>query len=318
MKYVVLISFFFITLQVDAQIAIDEPTEKKIVSTPYDGSFMRFPPHPSIIKEDVAYGMIGEKVTFIKMYPSCFRNEDGSAFPKDKLIGKNYYVNMDNFKNKTFEIIGYEKKYGRDDYFTVKNETGTYIWKVGILGLQHYVFNKFLDTIEDKLLNQVFIPFHNSYDCETLDGTKITINGKEEYKVTRVSYAKFSENKYGIKVQLNEKLDLIYPTGEFDQPLTDKIEGVAQKCCKSGWINLKGGITLIEKSEYEKFKVANSKFLDKIRANELEIGMNYQQVVWSLGTPERLVSAYGEYDEIYDWYLGRKLFFKNKILVKIQ
>ena len=91
----------------------------------------------------------------------------------------------------------------------------------------------------------------------------------------------------------------MYPCDEFDQPLTDKIKGVAQKCCKSGWINLKSSgrfhipFTLIEKSVYDEFKIINAKFLDKIRSNELEIGMNYQQVVWSWGTPQRLLSAYG-------------------------
>ena len=53
----------------------------------------------------------------------------------------------------------------------------------------------------------------------------------------------------------------MYPCDEFDQPLTDKIEGLAQKCCKSGWVNLEGGgflpssIKLIEKSVYDEFKI---------------------------------------------------------------
>ena len=97
MKYFSLIALFFITLQVQAQIAIDEPIEKEIVATPFDGSFMKF---PFTIKEDVALGMNGEKVTFIKLSTFDFKNEDGSRVGYDK---------EDDFINKTFEIIGYEK-----------------------------------------------------------------------------------------------------------------------------------------------------------------------------------------------------------------
>ena len=171
-------ALFYISLQVQAQIAIDEPVEKEIVATPLDGSFMRF---PSIMKEDVAIGMIGEKITFIEVSFFSLKNEDGSSISSDQ---------EDNFKNKTFEIIGYEVE-NYDFVFCVKNETGTYKWTESTL--DQYVLNKFLDFTNERLLDKIFIPLHYENQVETLDGTEITINGREEYKVTRVSYAKFSK-----------------------------------------------------------------------------------------------------------------------------
>jgi len=303
MKYFTLIALFFVTLQVHAQIAIDEPTEKEIIATPFDGSFMKF---PFTIKEDVALGMNGEKVTFIKLSTFDFKNEDGSRVGYDK---------EDDFINKTFEIIGYEKDIY--DYFLVTNEAGTYKWKVS--SSQDYVLNKFLDAIKDKLLNQVFIPLHNAKEVEGLGGSNITINGNEEYKVTKVSYAKLSVLEFGIKVQLNEKIDVIYPTGENDQP---KYFNGKMFVRNPGWINLKGGgsldfsFNLIEKSVYEEFKIENAKFLAQIKAKEIAVGMSNQQVRWSWGMPSRSLGAFGEYDEIFDWG-GRKLYFKKKILAKM-
>lgn len=108
-----------------SQINIDQAPEKKIIAIPYDGSFAKL---GYSVKDDVAAGLIGEKVTLL----------DVSYFDVNKENGERIsYSEEDNFKNKTYDIIAYEK----DIYpiFTIKSELGTYKWKV--YSTHKYVFN---------------------------------------------------------------------------------------------------------------------------------------------------------------------------------
>jgi hypothetical protein len=280
---VVIVIFFVLAFHVNAQIEVDEPIEKKIVKPPipYDGSFMKF---PHTIDEDVALGMIGEKVTFMRISTNAFINEDGSRVSVRE---------EDKFKNKTFEIISYEKH--NNDYFLVTNETGTFKWEVGIT--QEYVFNKFITAIKEKLLNKILIPLYDFNEIEALDGRSVKINGSDEYKVTNVSYSKYSAeytSKYIIKVQLNNEFDVIYPTGEYDQPREHNGEKFISN---PGWINLIGDarlsqpFALIEKPIYEEFKSINSRFLTQIRSRNVILGMSEKQCRWAWGPPVSTVFA---------------------------
>ena len=148
------------------QIEIDNEPEKKITAIPYDGSFAKF---DYSVKDDVAAGMIGEKVTLLDVSTFDVKKENGDRVS---------YSDDDNFKNKTYEIIAYEK----DIYptFTIKSDLGTYKWKVS--STSKYVFNKYLEVIQEKLLDKVYIPLYNQREVEALDGSKLILNGSGNIK----------------------------------------------------------------------------------------------------------------------------------------
>jgi len=294
----------FILSKSFSQIQIDQAPEKQINPIPFDGSF---PKLGYSVKDEVGLGMIGEKVTLLDVFSFDITLEDGKSVP---------YSDEDNFKNKTYEIIGYEK----DLYptFTIKSDLGVYKWKVS--STSKYVFNKFLTVINTKLLNKVYIPLHNKREVEALDGNKLLIEGSKEYKITKVSFTKFSLD-YGIKVEINNEFEMKYPTGSYDQP-TKFVKGKGN-IPNIGWINLKGGSLialdniLIEKSVFEKFKSANISVIDKIRKEVIAIGMTEQQCRWAWGNPSKSYGAISGYDPVYDWG-GKTLYFKSGKLALIK
>ena len=98
MKKITFLLIALIPLSVFAQIDIEEKPEKEISKVAYDGSF----PKLSIgVKDEVAMGLIGEKVTLLEVsyFDVKLENGDRASF-KDE----------DNFKNKTYEIVAYDKK----------------------------------------------------------------------------------------------------------------------------------------------------------------------------------------------------------------
>jgi len=303
-KFNTLLALIFITNISYGQITIDDAPEKKINAVPYDGSFAKL---GYSVKDEVGAGLVGEKVTLLNVSTFDVEKENGDRVS---------YSDEDNFKNKTYEIIAYEK----DLYptFTIKSDLGTYKWKVS--STSKYVFNKFIDAINIKLLNKVYIPLYNQREVEALDGTKITIDGSKEYKITKVAFTKFTLD-YGIKVQLNDEFEMEYPTGTYDQP-TKFVKGQGN-VPNEGWISLKGGATLslsntlIEKSVFEKFKMQNSSVIDKIRKETVAIGMTEQQCRWSWGMPNKSYGAISGYDPVYDWG-GKTLYFKSGKLALIK
>lgn len=304
MKKTILIILIFSALTAYAQIEISETPEKKVTAIPYDGSFAKL---DIIVEDNIALGLIGEKVTLLDVSTFNVEKENGDRIS---------YSDEDNFKNKTYEIIAYEK----DLYptFTIKNDLGTYKWKVS--STSKYVLNKFLDAINNKLLNKVYIPLYNQREVEALDGIKLTIDGSKEYKITKVAFTKFTLD-YGIKVQLNDEFEMEYPTGSYDQP-TKFIKGEGN-VANEGWINLNGGslmapnITLIEKSVFEKFKSDNISVIDKIRKEVIAIGMTEQQCRWAWGMPNKSYGALSGYEPVYDWG-GKTLYFKSGKLALIK
>ena len=303
-KKIIPIAILFISSISYSQINIDDAPEKKISVITYDGSF---PKLDYTVKDEVAKGLIGEKVTLLDVTYYDVELENGDRAP---------YEDAENFINKTYEITAYEK----DLYpkFTIKSDLGTYKWKV--TSSSKYVFNKFLDAINEKLLNKRYISLYNQKDVEALDGTKLIIDGTKEYLITKVSFTKF-RFEYGIKVQINNDFELEYPTGSYDQP-TKFIEGSGHLPVE-GWINLKGGSslalanTLIEKSVFEKFKTENSSVIDKIRKGVVAVGMTEQQCRWAWGMPNKSYGALSGYDPVYDWG-GKTLYFKSGKLALIK
>jgi len=303
-KLLPLLAVLFISSISYSQIKIDDAPEKKINAIPYDGSF---PKLDYTVKDEVATGLIGEKVTLLDVTYFDVELENGERAS---------YSDEDNFKNKTYEIIAYEK----DIYpkFTIKSDLGTYKWKV--TSTSKYVFNKFLDVINEKLLNKTYIPLFNEREVEALDGTKLKIDGAKEYQITNVSFTKFSFD-YGIKVQINNEFELKYPTGNYDQP-TKFVKGSGHLPVE-GWINLKGGSslasanTIIEKNAFEKFKTENSSVIDKIRKEVVAVGMTEQQCRWAWGMPNKSYGALAGYDPVYDWG-GKTLYFKSGKLALIK
>ena len=131
-KKIIPIAILFISSISYSQINIDDAPEKKISVIPYDGSF---PKLDYTVKDGVAKGLIGEKVTLLDVTYYDVELENGDRAP---------YEDAENFINKTYEITAYEK----DLYpkFTIKSDLGTYKWKV--TSSSKYVFNKFLDAIK--------------------------------------------------------------------------------------------------------------------------------------------------------------------------
>ena len=304
MKKTILIILIFSALTTYAQIEISETPEKKVTAIPYDGSFAKL---DIIVEDDIALGLIGEKVTLL----------DVSTFDVEKENGDRVsYSDVDNFKNKTYEIIAYEK----DLYptFSIKSELGTYKWKV--TSTSKYVFNRFIEFINQKLLNKIYISLYNIRELEALDGTKMTLDGTKEYQITKVSFTKFNLD-YGIKVQFNNEFEVEYPLGNYDQP-TIFVKGKGN-VSNEGWINIKGGSilainnTLVEKSVFEIFKSENSAVIDKIRGEIVAIGMTEQQCRWAWGIPNKSYGALAGYDEVYDWG-GKSLYFKGGKLALIK
>lgn len=300
-KYFLILLLF--PLAVLAQIDIEEMPEKEISKVAYDGSF---PKLPIGVKDEVALGLIDEKVTLLEVSYLDVKLENGD---------RTSYEDEKNFKNKTYEIVAYEK----DIYptYTIRSELGTYKWKVS--SSSKYVFNKYLDVIKDELNKKVFVPLHNINEVESLNGTKVNIDGSKEYTITKVSFTKFMFD-YGVKVTINDDFELKYPTGDYDQPRNYNGEKFAPT---QGWINLKGdGVIaldniLIEKEVFKTFTAENANYIEQIRAEKIKIGMTNQQCRWAWGNPQRSLGSVAGYDEVFDWG-GKTLYFKDNKLAQIR
>ena len=289
-----------------AQIDIDETEKVTPNSIPFDGSFMKLP--MSTIDDGVMLGLIGEKVTLIDVSYFDVKLEDG--------ISSASFSDSDKFKNKTFDIIAAQKEYG-SVLLTIKNDSGTFKWKPS--SISKYVFNKSIDVIKKKLLGKTYSPLHNQTQLKTLDGSKVTIDGKSFYTITKVSYSKFSIIEYGIKVVLNDSIPLKYKSENvYDQPrIFDGSKMIPHEC----WIYLDDDsyskATFIEKDSFEEFKLKNRDWLSKIRDRVVAVGMTEKQCRWAWVMPESSYGSLAGYDEVYEWG-GKTLYFKNDKLALIK
>ena len=135
-KIIIGILLFPIITYSQIEISDASSSKKEIQAVKYDGSFIKL---DIGVEEEIAKGLIGEKVTLIDVSYFDLKKQDGSSisFSEEK-----------NFQNKTFEIIEYSKDLY--DYYTIKNDDGVFIWKVS--SSSEYVFNKFIETTKKLII----------------------------------------------------------------------------------------------------------------------------------------------------------------------
>lgn len=297
-----------------AQIEIDEPEQLDIEPIPYDGSYMNLP--VGSLKKAELLGLIGEKVTFIDGWKGYFDFRDMNDGRLDITESDVF------FENKTYEIVGLEGE-GFDSTLIINSDIGTFKWLLRSTGsTKSYIFNKFIEVLNERILNKTFIPIKLENTIEYND-SKINLDGNQEYEITKIKFAKVDSFGYGFILELNNDIEVIYPTGPYDQPRVRLIAG-EPLVQRKDWINVNGGSysanrTLIEKSSWEKFKNENSEFLSFIREGKIKLGMTEQQVRYSWGIPNssRRVQVSGA-DTALEYAGPYTLYFKNNKLIIIR
>ena len=283
-----------------SQIEISDASssKKEIQAVKYDGSFIKL---DIGVEEEIAKGLVGEKVTLIDVSYFDLKKQDGSSisFSEEK-----------KFQNKTFEIIEYSKDLY--DYYTIKNDDGVFIWKVS--SSSEYVFNKFLETTKEKFINKSFIPLYMENKVKTLSENEITLIGDKVYKVTNVKYTKLSY-EYGITLVFNNDIEFIYPTNWYEQRNEE------------GYLNIQSNdlyktkVLLIEESQFNKLKYKCGNYFSKVRTKNVAIGMTREQCSLAWGSHSKAYKNIANYDEVLvygDVSNSQKLYFKGGILKLIK
>ncbi len=301
MKKVNFLYFLFLILISNisfSQISISDKSAKPTIKAiPYDGSFMNFNSMYSSTDKEKMAGVVGEKITLIDGYFDI-KDENGKDIS---------YTLKDEFKNKTFNVIEYI-----DDYsprLKIKNELGIFIFTPSIT--DHYLFNRYLDYVNTKYLNKVFVPLYNTTLITSIGGDKIEFSGTKEYKISDVKFSKL-EMGYGIVFKINDSFECVLADDKY-------------RDLDFGWIEIYGGgfldpkVQLLEKSIFEKFVVQNKLFLKNIRNKEVKVGMSEKQCRYSWGIPNTGYTNMGY--EVLVWGSGNdstRLYFKNKKLQSIK
>ena len=295
------------------QIEIEDKSKKpEIKAIPYNGEFMSF---DGIYEEEKKAGVVGQLVTLIDV-----STYNVYASEKDLESRKNVSYKLEElFTNKTFEITDYN--YDLYDILKIKNDSTTYIWKVS--GTDKYVFNKYIDNVKGLYEGKTFIALHNKSEFEAMDGSKLTIQGNEKYKITKVKFAKLQFD-YGIIFNINDSFDCIFPNGSFDQPTL--FNGKIYTTNKD-YINIasndifKSKVMMIEEVQFNSFSLKNKTYLTKIRNKEVQIGMTEKQCRFSWGTPTSSMSNIAGYDTVLiygETGNSQNLYFKKGILKLIK
>lgn len=288
--------FFLFSLQIRAQINIsDKSKDPEIKAIKYDGSFMDL---SNVYSKEKKAGLVGEKITLLEIWNLIKESGQEVGFSERK-----------NFENKTFEIIDYS--YGLGDVLKIKSKEGVFIFKPSIM--DKYVFNKYIKTVNEKVINKIFIPLKMKSDAVAMNGEKILINGSKDYKVTKVSFSKLKIG-YGLVLELNYEFEMVYPNGSYDQ--FDKL----------GWINiqsssvLQSNITLLEKSTFDQFANTNKEYLSEIRNSKVKLGMTKEQCDFSWGSATKVLNNVSGYQVRIYGKIGnsQSLYFKNGILKLIK
>ena len=284
-----------------SQIEISDAStsKKEIQAIKYDGSFIKL---EIGFKEEIAKGLVGEKVTLINVPYSDLKKQDGSRIS---------YSEEKNFQNKTFDIIGYSKDVY--DTYTIRNDEGVFIWKVGSSG--EYVFNKFIEKTKEKFINKSFIPLYLESKVKTLSESEITLIGDKSYKITNVKYTKLSYFEYGMTLVFNNDIEFIYPTKWYEQR------------DEEGYLNIqsndlyKSKVLLIEESQFNKLKDNCGNYFSKIRTKNVAVGMTREQCTLAWGSHSKAYKNLANYDEVLvygDVSNSQTLYFKGGILKLIK
>ena len=260
----ILILMFLLAFNIQAQTDTKDTTQAQAPSViPYEGSFMQFEPGFSEAKKA---GVVGEQVTLVDVgYYFIFESE--------RAVENNKFINAEEaylFRNKTFVVIDYQFK-APDDILTIKNESGTFFWKVS--DLSTYVFNRYLETLKDNLEGNSFIPLYDNEKLRSIDGQVLAFSGDKTYQMTKVSFTRI-KRKYRVVVTIDGTYHFIYPTGENEQP--GKSSGAVYERYE-GWINIQSNdpnpseVTLIEEKTYKKFTEENKDIINDIRSRKVSI-----------------------------------------------
>lgn len=295
------------------QIEIDDKSkEPEIKASPYDGEFMSF---DGIYKKEKKAGVVGQLVTLIDVGTY---NLYGSKDDLESRKSVSYSIE-DLFENKTFEIIDY--KYDLYDILTIKNESGTFFWKIG--GTDKYVFNRYIDKLKERYEGKTFIPLHSKTEFEAMDGSKFNIKGDMKYKITKVKFAKLLFD-YGIVFGINDSFECVFPNGLFDQP---KFFNGKINVANDNYINIssndiyKTKVMLIEELEFNSWASKNKAYLTKIRDRKVQIGMSQKQCRLAWGIPSNSMKNIAGYEEVLiygDIGNSQNLYFKGGVLKLIK
>ncbi len=295
------------------QIEIEDKSEEpKIIASPYDGEFMSF---DGIYKKEKKAGVVGELVTLIDVSTYNLYASKNELESRESVS----YSIKDLFQNKTFEIIDYYQDLY--DILTIKNESGTYFWKVK--GTDKYVFNKYIDKLKDVYEGKTFIPLKSISEFEAMDGTKFNIDGNVKYKITKVKFAKLQFG-YGIVFRINDSFECVFPNGQFDQP---KLFNGDIYAADKNYINVSSNdifqtkVMLIEEGEFNSWSEKNKAYLTSIRNSKVKIGMNEKQCRFAWGMPSNSMKNIAGYDFVLIYgEVGnsQNLYFKGGILKLIK
>jgi len=298
MKRLLLIIALTSSLITFSQINIlDKSKQPTIKAIPYDGSFMNF--SDVMLKKEKKAGIVGHKITLLKVWNIKRANGEKIYISDSKAI-----------ENKSFEVIEYTNDY--KDILRIKDEKEEYIFEPS--SIDEFVINSYIDSIKSKLENKIFVPLNFKSELKNLNGNEVTLDGRKEYKISKVNFAKL-EFGYGIIVELNNESEFTYPNDPFDQP-EDK-----------GWINIGGSdilqtkSTLILKDVFIKFSNTNKLFINDIRNGVVKLGMTEKQCRMAWGAPTSSMNNIGGYDKVLrygDLGKSQNLYFKGGILKLIK
>jgi hypothetical protein len=263
-KTMILILMFLLAFNIQAQTDVKDTTQSQEPSIiPYDGSFMQF---ESGFGEAKKAGIVGEKVTLVDVgYYFIFDSE--------RAVENNKFINAEEahkFRNKTFVVIDY-KHMAPDDILKIKNESGTFYWKVS--DLSTYVFNRYLETLKENLEGKSFIPLYDDEKLRSIDGQVLAFSGDKAHQVSKVRFTKI-KRKYRVVITVDGIYNFIYPTGESEQP--GKYNGAIYKRYED-WINIQSNdpnpseVTLIGEKTYRKFAEENKDIINDIRGRKVKI-----------------------------------------------
>jgi hypothetical protein len=298
MKHLLLVIAITSSLFTFSQINIvDKSKQPTIKAIPYDGSFMNF--SDVMLTNEKKAGIVGHKITLLKVWNIKRANGETLNISDSKTI-----------ENKSFEVLQYSNDY--KDILRIKDEKEEYIYEPS--SIDEFVINSYIDSIKSKLENKIFVPLKFKSELKNLNGNEVTLDGRKEYKISKVNFAKL-EFGYGIIVELNNESEFTYPNDSFGQP-DDK-----------GWINIGGSdilqtkSTLILKDVFIKFSNTNKLFINDIRNGVVKLGMTEKQCRMAWDIPNSVMNNIGGYDKVLRYgELGRanNLYFKGGILKLIK
>ncbi|MBX2966204.1 MAG: hypothetical protein KF845_08675 [Cyclobacteriaceae bacterium] len=291
-KYATLLLILTPHLQLLAQV-IDlskAASERKIEAVEYDGSYYVLPYNAT---KEMRAGLVGQEITIAKLSSSVKDKNGRNVLYKEKEIEGKVWV-IKQFINDEF-----------DGKFLIEGNGEQWIVELGITTDDWYI-NKGLENFKSKFIGKKYNAFIIGLEVESIDQSKIQLDGKTPITVKDIQYAKTSYTKYSIVLFFDNGLITQYDPTDIFQPKED------------GWIIIGKyeSDLLVEESILNKYIAANPRFIKQMREGNVEVGMTEHQTRLSWGMPQRTLYIPG-YDKVND-YGYKKLYFKKNILQLIK